>query len=78
MHQTSFGEIITILSYFPPLDEDFSSPLVSPLPMDNYFHPFSLTDSKEDVYHIGTIPPPLLVVKDVLSPLNIYVLMDFD
>lgn len=48
-----------------PMDEDVPSPLVSPLPMNNQFHPLSNTDSEEDIWCIADVSPLLLVIRDV-------------
>lgn len=51
-----------------PMDEDVQSPLVSPLPMENLFHPLLDTDGEEDAHHIIINPSPS-IIKDV--PLSI-------
>lgn len=53
------------------MDEDVPSSLISPLPMEYYFHPLSYTDGEEDARRIVAIPPPLLFIRYVPPLLDV-------
>lgn len=59
------------------MNEDIPSLLVFPLRIDNFFYPLLNIDGEEDFHHIATTPPPLLIIRDVLSATRCFTIVGF-